>query len=313
MPQPITSPLLNGAYQNFNTRFERARKAKKVWWQRVASRIQSTTTEELYAWLQQVPKMRRWTGPRKIHRMGENALRVRNEKFEWTMGVKAEHLEDDRLGMYMGAFAQAGGQVAKFPDQQLAALIIANSTCWDGKAMFATDHPVDANNVDAGTFDNARTGLTFNKANFQAAYAAFMAIKGEDGEPLGLEPNRIIAPPLLRADIMEVLVNGTVASNNAAIGNVNAGLVDPIIIPELGGETTRDKTWYLAYVEGGEGEGGADLSPLIYQDRVEGAMVKRFNAEDPSVFENDEFIFGIRKRAAFAFGLPQLMMRCIGS
>ena len=48
------------------------------------------------------------------------------------------------------------------------------------------------------------------------------------------------------------------------------------------------------------------LQPFIYQNRIPFSLVSRFNPDDPSVFDNDEFLWGTRGRCNAGFGLWQL-------
>jgi phage major head subunit gpT-like protein len=46
---------------------------------------------------------------------------------------------------------------------------------------------------------------TLNKANYAAAREALMAMKGDFGRPLGLMPRRLVAPPSLEGEALEIL------------------------------------------------------------------------------------------------------------
>lgn len=49
------------------------------------------------------------------------------------------------------------------------------------------------------------------------------------------------------------------------------------------------------------------LKPFIFQQREAFELVTRFNAQDPSVFDNDAFLWGTRGRCNVGFGLWQLV------
>jgi phage major head subunit gpT-like protein len=74
-----------------------------------------------------------------------------------------------------------------------------------------------------------------------------------------------------------------------------------------GGATTVSNTsgtgaypgWYLV-------DRSKSLRPFIYQNRVPFELTTRFNPDDPSVFDNDEFLWGVRGRSNAGFGLWQL-------
>jgi phage major head subunit gpT-like protein len=57
--------------------------------------------------------------------------------------------------------------------------------------------------------------------------------------------------------------------------------------------------WYLI-------DSSRSLKPFIFQQRIPFDLVTRFNPDDPSVFDNDEFLWGTRGRMNVGFGLWQL-------
>jgi phage major head subunit gpT-like protein len=72
-------------------------------------------------------------------------------------------------------------------------------------------------------------------ANYEAARAAMMAFKGDDGRPLNIKPDVLVAPPSLEGAAMRLLNNGTrveiVGENDTpvAVQNEWANTAKPII------------------------------------------------------------------------------------
>ena len=60
----ITPQTLRGIYVGFNTLFNKAFTETPVLYQRVATVCPSTTSEENYAWLGDIPGMKEWSGER---------------------------------------------------------------------------------------------------------------------------------------------------------------------------------------------------------------------------------------------------------
>lgn len=69
-----------------------------------------------------------------------------------------------------------------------------------------------------------------NAANFNAAYAAMMALKGDKGKPLGVKPTLLVCGPTQRAAALEV-VKAERAANGAT--NINRDVVDVLVTPWL--------------------------------------------------------------------------------
>jgi phage major head subunit gpT-like protein len=302
MATPITPALLQGAFTNFNTAFQRGFTGVQPWWTSLATLVPSATEAEVHAWLQMMPAVREWIGPRTVNRLAANAYRLPNKDYEHTFGVSRNKFEDDLLGVYAPALEMQGFQFAKWPDYQLVDLLknFLTKLCWDGLTFFNTAHPVDFNNAAAGTFSNLLT-LALTAANFETAYAAMAAFPREDGQPMGLLPTELIVPPALRSTAMLIAQAGLVGNTagTASQTNPNQGIVTVRVIPELAGD---DTAWYLGVMN-------MPIKPLVYQLRKAPVFQAFTNITDENVFMHKEFIFGADARAAFGYTIPQLMLR----
>lgn len=121
-------------------------------WKRIAKLISSSGKSNTYEWLSQFPAFREWVGSRLHKVFKENGYNVPNRKFETTVDVKVEDIEDDNLGQY-GTLAEGAGQSAADLMNDLVFGLIAtgfNSLCYDGQYFFDTDHPVAANEDGSG-------------------------------------------------------------------------------------------------------------------------------------------------------------------
>ncbi|WP_426036573.1 Mu-like prophage major head subunit gpT family protein [Cypionkella sp. TWP1-2-1b2] len=61
--------------------------------------VKSTGSDETYGWLTGVPQMREWLGERYIKSVTAARYTIENRKFESTLRVKRENIEDNRLGV----------------------------------------------------------------------------------------------------------------------------------------------------------------------------------------------------------------------
>ena len=66
--------------------------------------------------------------------------------------------------------------------------------------------------------------------NFNAAYAAMCAFKGDGGRPLGIKPTLLAGGPTLRAKILEITKATRLANGQ---DNINQGVVDALVTPWL--------------------------------------------------------------------------------
>ncbi|MBB3461984.1 Mu-like prophage major head subunit gpT family protein [Rhizobium sp. BK377] len=140
----ITPDLLAAAQRGFNTSFQKGFTGVKAMYTSVATVVTSTSSEETYGWLGDIPKLREWIGDRHIKSLSAKGYSIVNRKFEATIGVKRDDIEDDKLGLYGTRFEMLGNSAATHPDEILFELINAAfaTACYDGQNFFDTDHPV---------------------------------------------------------------------------------------------------------------------------------------------------------------------------
>ncbi|KGD95685.1 Mu-like prophage major head subunit gpT family protein [Rhizobium sp. YS-1r] len=116
----------------------------------VAMTVPSTTSEEIYGWLGQLPRMREWIGDRVIKNLSAHGFTIKNRKFESTVSVPRERIEDDHYGIFAPAFEELGKAAAEHPDELIFDLLAKGFTseCYDGQYFFDTDHPVGSSGGD---------------------------------------------------------------------------------------------------------------------------------------------------------------------
>lgn len=140
----VNSETLDDLRIGFKRHFTEAFKEVTSLRDRVAEVVPSTTKEEKYGWLGELPGMREWIGPRVIHNLAEHGYAIRNKKFELTIGVSKDDIEDDTLGTYSTRFKAMGRATARHPEQLVFGALANGFTtaCYDGQYFFDTDHPV---------------------------------------------------------------------------------------------------------------------------------------------------------------------------
>jgi len=286
--------LQTGFKAAFNTGFRKP----GTFWQIIATLVPSTNKLEAYGWLGQFPKMREWLGDRQIKSMSVHDYSIKNKKFESTIGVDRDDIDDDSYGVLSPLFEEMGYAAATHPDELVFALLAAGfaTLCHDGQYFFDTDHPVgneetgitSVSNMQAGAGNpwylmdlrrplkplifqkrreyaftsmdkpgtenvfmrdqylygvDARANVgfgfwqqafgskaTLDKTNFDAAIAAMMSFKSDEGKPLNINPSHLITGSTNRATALEV-VKAERSANGAT--NTNRNAVDVVIVPWL--------------------------------------------------------------------------------
>ncbi|MFN3440952.1 MAG: Mu-like prophage major head subunit gpT family protein [Rhizobium rosettiformans] len=144
MTRVITPALLAAINKGFNTSFQKGFTGYKSMYTSVATIITSTGSEETYGWLGDIPKLREWIGDRHVKGLESKGYSIKNRKFEATIGVKRDDIDDDRLGIYAPRIEMLGQSAAQHPDEIVFELInsAASTGCYDGQNFFDVDHPV---------------------------------------------------------------------------------------------------------------------------------------------------------------------------
>lgn len=132
-------------------------------WTRVATSVPSSTASENYPWLGQMPGMREWIGERQVKNLMEHGYSIKNRKFEMTVAVPKDSIEDDQYGVYSPMMQEMGRAAAAHPDELVfGALKDAFTTnCYDGQFFCDSDH---------GVLDAAGTEVSVS--NLQAGASA---------------------------------------------------------------------------------------------------------------------------------------------
>lgn len=301
----ITQATLDSLRVQFEMKFGEAYGATESWAPQIATSIPSGAKQNVYGWVAQSTKMREWIGPRQAKNLSEHAYTLVNKSYEATIELDRDEIEDDNLGLFTAVTIPQLAQAAKkHPDQLLKAMIQSNSgagpDAFDGLPLFDDAHLTYDS---AGTTYDNKFALALSADNFNTNWAAMASYTGEDGEPLGVMPNLLIVPPQLKRTALEIMQATTTArvygSNTAAASfdNVLKGWAEVLVIPELANDPTR---WYLADVS-------KAIKPFIVQERRADQFVSRDNPQDPKVFDQKKYTYGVDNRRNVGVSLPFLI------
>jgi phage major head subunit gpT-like protein len=145
----VNQAAVSGIYNTFSTIFNQALDKAESMVDLIAMRLPSTGAFVDYTWLGSLPMMKEWIGERVIKDLSAHHYIVRNKRYEATVAVNADHIEDDQVGIYGPMIAELGRGAKIHPDILAFALLAAGFTtpCYDGQYFFDTDHPVKGASV----------------------------------------------------------------------------------------------------------------------------------------------------------------------
>lgn len=156
----INKGTLSALFTGIQTAFNKGFRGITPLWMQVATLVPSTTKEEKYAWLGQFPRLREWIGDRQIKSIAAHDYSIKNKKFESSVAIPRDDIEDDSYGVFMPLFQEMGHAAATHPDELTFALLNAGftTTCFDGQFFFDTDHPVGDQEGAATSVSNMQAG-----------------------------------------------------------------------------------------------------------------------------------------------------------
>lgn len=123
-------------------------------WDKIATKVTSSGSSELYGWLKDLPGVEEWVGDRMLKELGSHGYQIPNKTFEASVKIRREDLDDDKIGKYSVLARAWGRQTQLFPDKESYGLLAAgfSTLCYDGQNYFDTDHPLET--TPASTFSN---------------------------------------------------------------------------------------------------------------------------------------------------------------
>jgi len=307
MPSQSYNAKAEALFVTFDKRYEQAYSQAAGFENQIATIVQSAGLENRYTWMDQSPSLREWVGAREIQSMTSNLYSLVNKKFERTLTLDVDALEDDMLSVFAGMPEELGMQAKIWPSQQLAAAVEAGETAlsFDSAAYFSTSHPLDP----SGTLTTAvqsnlysAGGGTLTAPNLSAARAQMKSFKGRNSAPLGIGSMGkllLMVPNELESAAMQI-ANAEFIAPSAAFGgnasggyqtNVLRGSVDVLVNPWL----TNATAWYLL-------DTSRPIKPFVWQLRKAPKFIWKNKPEDDNVFFENRLLYGVDSRGAAGYG-----------
>ena len=131
-------------------------------WQKLATRMPSSSASNLYPFFNETDGMREWFGDAIFDQLASTRYAIENRKFQKGLTMFRDQIVDDQdggAGLYSGQAAVVARACASHPDELvIAETLAAGETllCHDGQPMFDNSHPNQ--NDDGNTQDNLLEG-----------------------------------------------------------------------------------------------------------------------------------------------------------
>jgi phage major head subunit gpT-like protein len=264
---------------------------------RFAMAVDSQSNLEEYNWLEDFATMKRWVGERKLSDVIAKGYQIPNHKYEATVRMEREHIEDDKLGQYETRIRNLARAYRRRRRKDITDLLLNGHVglAHDGVPFFSATHPNEA----VGTQSNVQTGV-LTGANFDAAVLKMELLVDHQGEPLDVSPDTLIVGPALRATVRNLFGVRTVSQGG---DNEYFNGVENIIIDKTLGTSPA---WYLM-------DSSQILKPFIVQNRTQPEFAGITDPSQEFVFMNDAYLFGVRARWGMGYGIWQVAIRGTGA
>ncbi|KWH56307.1 Mu-like prophage major head subunit gpT family protein [Burkholderia cepacia] len=291
----VNAQSINQIFIGLQTLYNNAFAATPTTWERIAMLVPSSGREELYAWLDRFPQMRKWIGEKNVKALKAHGYTVTNDDFEATVEVDRNDIEDDRLGIYSLQAKNAGFTAKQLPDEIVYGLVNGafDSKCYDGQYFFDTDHPV-GHGVTSNKFNLPLTidGQAAAMATFGKVRSSMRKFKDDEGRPLNIAPDVLLVPPTLEDTANALMTNDRL---NDGKPNPYKGSAKVVCDARL----MSDSAWFLL-------DTTKPIKPFVYQERKAPVFVQQIDPQNEDVFMRKKFKFGAEARAAGGFGFWQL-------
>lgn len=291
----VNQQALQGIYVSFNTLFNKTLSETKTFWDKIATRVPSSTGEESYKWLGDIPKMREWIGDKQIQNLSAHDYTIKNKDFELTVNVKRNDIEDDRIGLYSPMIQTVAQSAATFADDLVFGVLKAgfSEKCFDKQPFYSKEHKI-------GKKSAANTGTKkLTVESYADARSIMMSYTDEHGRPLRLVPNLLLVPPALESRAREILLADQINGST----NTYKGTAELHVVPELADEPTA---WHLLCTT-------RPIKPVIYQERTAPKFVSLDKDTDANVFYRAEYVYGAEARGNAGYGFWQMAFGSTGT
>lgn len=279
---------------------EYQRLSQHQWWRDVAMERPSQSAKERLVWWLDTASIRREDhGTVTFETLMQKSVEYENKFASAGLKITREDLEDLQggipggLGMSQASewARQIGAKIAYWPQQVVAEAMLDNIPGYDGKNLFATDHPVNPFLTNAGTFSNIINSTVLNAAglgsdipaihafgsgavtvdvafdNLARVYAYISTLVMPDGHtPRMLRPRGLLVPPPMSLRAQQV-VNGRVIAQAAKSGGGGAD-VEGLIKNELGLQSVREAYELSGAFKTPAGNSGSNTSFYVLMEQA---------------------------------------------
>lgn len=293
-------------YQNLKKDFEKGISEAKPVSGILTEKVKSTSNSNVYGWLGHIPNMRRWYAgqPRVLRNVETFDYEVTNRKYEGTIQIPKDDVDDNQLSSYSTVAKQQGVLGTLLEDELVFELFnnaFGTTLTYDGLSWCN-----DAHVVGLSTVDNALGALALSDTNLKVAITKLrsftvQADKLSSSRPLNPGGEKLV---LVCNPALEWTAKDIVAVKTVSTGGENSLYQACEVLATSW--ITDTNNWFVVNV-------GGSIKPVFVQDR-EALSFRNLTPQDSDQgFMLDEYIYGTKRRLATLPTVPWMVVGSTGS
>lgn len=288
----------------------------------VSSVIRSTGKSNQYDMSFIINRMNPWLGSRTREKIALDTISLVNEKFETSLDVSRDDIDDDALGLLEMQLSSLPTIAQNYYDEKVFAVYndhmaddeTTYAAGFDGFPIFATDHAwsygytTAQSNVRGGVANEGKLDQTYGYVNLKAAIVALEGFLLPNQTRAGSKATHLLCSSSTYFDARQILESaGLNLASSATSGSVTVaerGTVNPLANQGIQVVKCPELTagyWVLADLSG-------PLKPVIMQDRrpIEMARLAEGSTE---YYETENMSIGVSSRFTTGAGV---WYTCVG-
>ncbi len=309
------------AYVGFNTRLANRLQTYESFFAKLATVIDSPNLIDRTIWLNALPVMQMWVGPKRISQISAENHPIVTRPHEVSISMGKGTLMNDMLGLYGQHIDRLAEAYPNALDDLVITMLCAGiqgtalGACYDGQNLIDTDHVFRS--ADAGVaafqYSNKVTGA-FSASVYQSAVNLYKTLKNENGIPvnIGKGPMMLVHGPANRIAVRNVLKLDTASIGGFVLPqNLDKDTAMPVEVPWIQARTTRvlgtsvtltGLEWFLMPV---------NSSAVLLQRKSASGLLSV--EEGYQNFMTGLNYYGLEAEFGAAYGLPQEIVGGPGS
>lgn len=264
-------------------------------------------------WLNAVPNMHLWEGPRQVGRISAENLPIVTRPHSNAIAISRSDMMNDQMGLYAPMVDKLADTYPFALDDLLIAMLCAGvagtslGTSYDGQNLIDTDHTFRSADAGVSAFQYSnRVNGAFTAAVFQTAWNLFLNLRNEYGRPVHVMngPMYLLHGPANRIAVRNVLQLDTASIGGFVLPqNLDKMMAIPMCTPLISARTTKvlgtnvtitGNEWFLI---------PSSSTAVILQ--IKRAMEAMSVEDGYQVFMEGLYYYGIDAEFGAAYGLPQ--------